>query len=289
MAPVTSKGQTLIALMRHLEMRKMVILTSTQSLWFQGGLGLTTTLQAAGMQVLRPAAFEPGLNVKVQETTLSHIKHSGYRCVMLIAYDAEVQALASTAQHQQMNTGWAWILPWTDQLTAPVQRLGWLYVRPFLDTEDMHAFAEQVSEYSKSFFNTSTTADSVDLVHSAALHDAIMLYAHAVTKLLSKGGDWQDGQAVTTAMRSTTFMGAGGTVVALDQRGDRLESYEVMNYVVVGTAGEISSVPIGWYNMTSQQYRGLDRVVVWPGNTTDIPADYTSGACYPFASVCRTS
>ena len=51
-----------------------------------------------------------------------------------------------------------------------------------------------------------------------------------------------------------------------------------MNYVVVGAAGEISSVPIGWYNMTSQQYRGLDRVVVWPGNTTDIPADYTSGA-----------
>ena len=104
-------------------MGKVVILTSTQSLWFQGGLGLTTTLKAAGIEVLRPAAFEPGLDAYVQEAALSHIKRSGYRWVMLLAYDAEVQALASIAHRKEMNAGWAWILPWTDRFTAPVQQL----------------------------------------------------------------------------------------------------------------------------------------------------------------------
>ena len=154
-APVTSKGQTLIALMRRVGMSKVVVLTSTETLWFQGGLELTATLQAAGVQVLRPAAFEPGLDVYAQETTLSHIKRSGYWCVMLIAYDAEVHALASTAQHQKMlNTGWAWILPWTDRFTAPLQQLGWLYVRPYLATEHMQAFAEQVSDYSTASYSS---------------------------------------------------------------------------------------------------------------------------------------
>ena len=87
--------------MRRVDMSKVVVLTSTETLWLQRGLELTATLQAAGVQVLRPAAFEPGLDVYAQETTLSHIKRSGYRCVMLIAYDAEVHALASTAQHQK--------------------------------------------------------------------------------------------------------------------------------------------------------------------------------------------
>ena len=86
-------------------------------------------------------------------------------------------------------------------------------------------------------------------------------------------------------MRNTTFEGAGGTAVALDQRGDRLESYDVMNYVE-SAASAISGVPIGRYNVTLQQYRAL---VLWPGNTTDVPVDYASGAFIawsPLASVC---
>ena len=100
-----------------------------------------------------------------------------------------------------------------------------------------------------------------------------MLYAHAVTKVLSKGNDWRDGQAVTVAMRSTIFEGAGGTVVALDQNGDRIESYQVMNYVSgLDNDGEIGSVPVGIvHNAAEHEWH---REVVWPGNTTDIPIDW---------------
>ena len=60
----------------------------------------------------------------------------------------------------------------------------------------------------------------------------LMLYAHATTKLMSEGGDMRDGEAVTAAVRTTSFTGVGGTVVALDSNGDRVESYDVMNYLV---------------------------------------------------------
>ena len=108
---------------------------------------------------------------------------------------------------------------------------GWLWLRPLLPSDGMQAFAEEVSYYAKSRFNFTVSADSVDLTYSIALHDAIMLYAHAATKVLSEGGDLHDGRAVTAAVRSTTIKGVGGSVVALDQSGDRNESYEVMNYM----------------------------------------------------------
>ena len=66
------------------------------------------------------------------------------------------------------------------------------------------------------------------------LHDAVMLYARAVKQLLKEGGKSRDGQAVTSALRNTTFEGAAGLVL-LDAHGDRIESYEVMNYSFSGS------------------------------------------------------
>ena len=104
-----------------------------------------------------------------------------------------------------------------------------------------------------------------------------MLYAHAGTKLMSEGGNLQDGEAVTAAVRNISFIGVGGSVVVLDSQGDRIESYEVMNYVQ-GADGGMNSVPVGVYSHTEHQYRAYERAVVWPGNTTEVPMDYVSGA-----------
>ena len=64
--------------------------------------------------------------------------------------------------------------------------------------------------------------------------------------------------------------------MALDSNGDRIESYEVMNYVLEGDA--MSSVAVGMYDGTLQQYRAYEQAVRWPGNSTEVPADYFSGA-----------
>ena len=140
----------------------------------------------------------------------------------------------------------------------------------------MQAFANHVSDYSKSHFNLTLSPDSVDLTYSAALYDAIMLYAYGATAVMLEGGDLHDGNAVTAAVRNMSFTGAGGTRVALDSNGDRIESYEVMNYVL--EEGDVmNSVAVGLYNSTLGQYEAYERAVVWPGRTKEVPTDYSSG------------
>ena len=78
------------------------------------------------------------------------------------------------------------------------------------------------------------------------------------------------------AVRRTTFEGAGGAIVTLDERGDRVASYKVMNYVRLDN--KMSSVLIGMYNSTEHQYTSLERAVVWPGNSTLVPRNRVAGA-----------
>ena len=235
-------------------------------------LGLTRQLQGAGMEVFKPPAFEPD---NFEDATLHGIKQSGFRVVILVAFDVDMQAVASSAQRAQINgIGYAWVN--ANELPAPHDTQGWLYLRSLLPSRGMQAFAEQVSDYTSSGFNVTLSATSVDLTYSTSLHDAIMLYAHAATYVLSKGGNLQDGEAITAAVRNISFMGVGGSAVVLDRQGDRIESYEVMNYVQ-GADGGMNSVQVGVYSHADQQYRSYDRAVVWPGNTTQVPVDYISG------------
>ena len=164
--------------------------------------------------------------------------------------------------------------PWAAVGSADMH--GWVYIARLLLSERMQAFAKHVSDYSKSHFNISTSPDLVNLGYSTALYDAIMLYANAATKVMSEGGNLQDGKAVTVAVCNTTIEGAGGATVALDSKGDRMESYEVMNFVL-DAGNMVGTVAVGLFDATLKEYKAYEQTVVWPGNTTEIPADYFSG------------
>ena len=272
MAPDTSKGPALIAFMQHNNWRKIAILSSTESVFFETRLGLAKQLEAASITVLKPAAFEPGT---CEEAKLVEIRRSGFRVVILLSYCADTHCVALLARRASMlSAGWAWLVE-TEKVAVP-DLAGWLFFRPFLASEAMQVFAKQVSDYSKSHFNITVSPDSVDLAASAMLYDAIMLYAHSATKVVLEGGDLQDGEVVTSAVRSTPIEGVGGTAVALDSNGDRIESYEVVNYALE-TGDVIRSVAVGTFNSTLKQYRAYERPVIWPGNTLEVPADYFSG------------
>ena len=182
----------------------------------------------------------------------------------------DMQIVASSTEEQRMTQGWAWISPEERPATHHLQ--GWCFLRPFLPSKGMQAFAEHVSDYSKSSFNISLSTDAVDLTYSVALHDAVMLYAHAATSVLAEGGNLNDGQVVTAAVRSTKFVGIGNSIVALNQDGDRIETYEVMSYIADADS-TMATVPIGLYNSTEQQYVAYERSVIWPGNTSCVPID----------------
>ena len=273
LAPDTSKGPGLIAFMQQNNWRKITILSVTENIWFETRLGLAKQMVAAGITVLKPAAFEPG---DVKDAMLSEVTRSGIRIVLVLSYGADTNTIAAHARHAGMlSPGWAWLVA-NDEGMASGDMQSWLYLRSVLASGAMQAFAMQVSDYSRSNFNIMVSPDSVDLTHSAKLHAAVMLYAHAATKLISEGGDLRDGEAVTAAVRNTSFTGVGDSVVALDRNGDRIESYEVMNYVLK-EGGVMSSVAVGMFDSVVQQYTAYERPVVWPGNTMEVPTDYVSG------------
>ena len=137
-----------------------------------------------------------------------------------------------------MTEGFAWILAsFLDGTDLLLQMQGWLLLRPLLPSMGARAFAEQVRDYANSSFGFEIDADAVILGYAIALYDAVMLYSHAATKVLLKGGDLFNGTAVTEAVRSTAIVGFGNTSVVLDERGDRIQSYEVLNVRVAQTAG----------------------------------------------------
>ena len=257
--------------MRHNNWRKIAILSSTENVWIEASSGLSNQLESHGTEVLKPAAFEPN---NFKDATLSLIQRSGIRIVLLLAFNTNTPENSRPADRALMTSaGWAWLL--TEEKTAVTAMAGWLFFRPFLDS-NMETFAKLVSKYSTPHFGVAGSADSVNIQDSVALHEAIMLYAHAVTKLLLEGGDLNNGTAVTEAVRSTTFEGVGGGTVVLDEKGDRIASYEVMN-IMVDVEGRMSSVPVGLYNSTLQQYKAYERAVVWPGEAMEVPVDYFSG------------
>ena len=269
-APATSKGPALIAFMQQNNWRRIAILSSTASVFLEIWLGLGQQLNAAGTDVLELAAFEPG---NFNGVTLSKVRRSGFRVVLALSVTTDVQTVALLGSRESMTTGWAWLL--MEEIVAVKDMAGWLWFRPFLGS-DMQAFAKQVSDYSKSHFNITVRADSVDLAYSVALYDAIMLYAYSAAKVLSEGGDLRDGAAITEAVRNTTIDGMGGTAVTLDSNGDRVDSYEVMNFVL--EEGEVMiSVAVGIFDSVLRQYKGYERPVVWPGSTMEVPADYSLG------------
>ena len=173
---------------------------------------------------------------------------------------------------------------------------GWLWVKPLLSPEAMQAFAKQVNEYTKShptirlrteerswslqlqLLSEDPKSSGTQLEYAVALHDAVTLYAHAATKVLSQGGDLRNGTMVAETVRSTTIDGVGDRAVILDENGDRIVSYEVMNYVQ-GESGETDSVSVGVYSSSSKKYT-VERAVVWPGSDpTVVPVDYHHEVC----------
>ena len=264
--PLHDKGPALIAFLRHNNWRRLGVLSSSDNVYFEGAVQLQQQFEAAGIEVLRPAAFLSG---NFDESALIEIRKGTICICLVLCYDEDSQTVASTAQQEGMMTaGWAWLL--TNEKTAVEAMTGWLWLRPFIAL-DMHAFAQQAGSYS-SQFNSSWGAGSLSVGYSAALYNAIMLYAQAATKLLCDRGDLRDGKAVTRAMRNSTFMGVEGTFVALNGKGDRSnESFEVMN--LVHTAPEMKSAAVGLYNSTEWKYLQYGLPVVWPGGTVNTPRD----------------
>ena len=275
-ASEVEKIPAVLGLMRLYTWTKLVILTSTEPVWRQSGQLMADQFKAAGIDVRTPLPFDPG-NFNAHSTkALDEIKTSGFRVIMLMAYDQDVYDVASAASLQLMTSvGWAWLLCQElihkDNWGTEDMR-GFLFLRTLPPSESMQKFKRQVSDYSKSSFNITLDENLVDLAYSMALYDSIMLYAHAATKVLSKGGDLTVGNVVVNAVWSTRIEGVGNREIVLNERGDRIESYEIVNF-----DWGMKKIPVGKYISTEKEYTAYGPKVVWPGDTTKVPRDFVSG------------
>ena len=124
-APETSKGPAFAALMRQHKWSKAVLLSSTDSVWFESGLSLTRQLQAAGLTVFKPAAFQPDT---FNAVVLREVKHSGIRFIVLLAYGDDTTTVARVANKEEMNgAGYAWLRS-EEMVGASTDLIGWLAV-----------------------------------------------------------------------------------------------------------------------------------------------------------------
>ena len=287
----------MIRLMRKNNWGKVVVLASMKSdqlVHLDTQRGLQKQFDDAGGIDVTPYEFKPDeINAK-----LSTIKASDIRIVILLADMNQTQTVALQASKKGMNKGWAWIICLPSD--AVPQMHGWLYLRPLLwqDSEEgsgkerERRFQQEVRQYTRkeggmpsqndsdlpniaNFLDFSatddTSADYTSSVYSVALHDAVMLYAHA----LSSTGVAEAQINVTRvaeAVRNTAFHSVSGVKVELDHHADRIESYEVMNYVK-GADDVMDHVLVGVYNSTQEKY-DWKKAVNWPGNTLQVPTAY---------------
>ena len=274
-APQSDSSPTLIALMAHFLWKSVTILTSSEAVWFGSSLRITQRLEAASRIKVRTSNFRKD-EAGSKKAQLREIKHSGYRIVILLAYTADILAIASLAEQDGMSAGYAWLLVEGSSTVSKAQ-LGWLYLTNFFQVDKRREFHSRVKDYDTMVrFNLSVDAKAPVDEFAAPLYDAIELYARAATKVLSDGGDVVDGTAVTAALRNTSFVGVEGVAVNLDGHGDRLGSYIAMSYVR-GADGEVASVRVGVFNHTLQQYSAIINDLVWPGESLDVPDDYAEG------------
>ena len=173
-APEPSKAPVLIGLMRQYGWNNVIILTVADTVYFEGGLGLIKLLKEAQLNVFTLAAFESG---DFNEAKAREIRRFGVRVVFVLAWESDIVAIASANQ----GAGWAWVQ--TEKVgTGSLEMAGWLTIVPFLPSIPT-GFTERISNYTKSRFDITVPPSSVDVTFSAALHDAIILYALAATKV----------------------------------------------------------------------------------------------------------
>lgn len=96
------------------------------------------------------------------------------------------------------------------------------------------------------------------------------------TVALDSNGDRVESYEVMNYVQNTTLAGVGGTPVALEggSEGDRIESYDIM-----------SSVAVGLWNSSTGQYTAYQRSVVWPGRADQTPSDFVPPGEQPHAHV----
>ena len=220
-----------VALFKHFGWTHAFILTSTEVVYSETASAWAAAFNAAKI-VARLERFEA--NEEFDSAVLEMIKISGIRVVVALCYNDALLTIITLADDRgMMSAGWAWlaenavgvlisnVLP-SDEIRMRRVITGFVFFSEFMisgqfEKELLEEARHLSSEYLK---KPVATSDAVS-PYTLAMYNAVILYAYAVNKTLSAGGDIRQGDEMVALMKNTSFLGPGGSV-SLNEKGDRV-------------------------------------------------------------------
>ena len=239
---------------------------------------------------------------RFESAILERIALLRYRVVLAMAATShDMLKIALGAYHRGLLArGWVWL--GLDQLggvenevtgspeevaNAKLALRGWVYFQPRSDApEGFYERARNATLAADGIHESGITSST----YAANMYEAVVLYA---TAFAAVNVTMPGGRRLVQAMRTLSYRGMTGQV-ALDTNLDMLEVIEVMNYATAGAHQVGLCYPR--LDGTRRRYEPVaNRQVVWPGGSSEIPADaedspqpfqLSAGAAAAISAVC---
>lgn len=270
-------GNLLRALLKQYSWDRMGILTSTQTVFSETGTTAKVTLERDGKySVPFFGSFDPGETDTYKLTSMVKSMATKARVFMLLCYGDALRKLMLIIYDLGLLNG-EYVFFTMDILLASCEAQdgrdveackafeGILDVGQYIpDSQDYEDFKTAVynrmpeMNYTMSFPNQTN-------IYAAYLHDAILLYAHALNDSLSENVNVGNGKNVSKSMIGQQFFGVSGPV-GIDEKGDRVASYRIQSFLP-----GMKTVRVANYFGTTGELQLLNQTIIWPGGTTTIP------------------
>ena len=201
-------------------------------------------MEVNGIVVKYFTTFDPGDNF---ESIVEGLARARCLVVLICSYDPDLGGFVWAIQQRGvMQAGWAWVSLWRNVVESAYSEVVQLAIkagRPVPDmsifqgllcldfaitpdTAEYHEFEGEVRTAMRDFSIAVPSTAPVDS-YAGALHDAVLLYAHAVAAVVQQGSSPSDTEAMLAAMKNASFDGITGRVQLDLKTGDRLVDSQV--------------------------------------------------------------
>ena len=261
--------------------KQLSIVSSAENLF---SLAATELSRVMRVSEIRPSLQQLQAGARIA-SVLDDVLREQTRVVMVLAAQQDLIPIATAANEKGMvAAGWAWLgLDSVGEAFNQAQRLqatqlpalalaqalnGWIYFVAY--TQASASFYKSVLEATRSYDFPRFVDDTVaEPLYAANLYDAILLYANTLHNNLEAQDD--SVRLKDQMIAGVAFDGKTGRV-ALDERGDLIQSISIMNSKL-GSDGTMVQHAVGLFDGATKEMTPMTQRVTWPGGESVTPID----------------
>ncbi|XP_002733692.2 atrial natriuretic peptide receptor 1-like [Saccoglossus kowalevskii] len=290
--PYTKTGRMFVEIMKYYNWTRVAILSSTSHMWQLTSHDILLDLQDYGIEVVTFHTFDPGNEHISEKVALehSHVLDDSLlvtRIFIICASDGDIRDIMLTAFDLSLINGdyifltigmrsgsYKGVNTWMgDDGRDAMAKLAYAAVFNvdvlIPHTDEYIAFEEEVIRRLKEPpFNYNPPEYMEVDGHAGRLHDAVLLYALALTEELQNGGDERNGTSIASRMMPMTFHGISGKMI-VDEYGDCDPNYSLQVFI------DDHFEKISEFHTLNNSYHPHPEIrFMWPGNKTYPPRDH---------------